>query len=99
MSKKNVKNEFKVLKIWPLSSKKTDDKTILINAYTTTPHTSYEENDNLEAFNDNQQGGIHGITKELMNLTPIVKLIESRNNVGKMWNLNTDTTWKCLWTL
>jgi hypothetical protein len=34
-----------------------------------------------------------------MNLTPIVKLIESRNNVGKMWNLNTDTTWKCLWTL
>jgi hypothetical protein len=67
-----------------------DDKTILINAYTTTPHTSYEENDNLEAFNDNQQGGVHGITKELMNLTTIVKLIESRNNVGKMWNLNKD---------
>jgi hypothetical protein len=45
----------------------------------------------LEAFNDNQQGGVHGITKELMNLTTIVKLIESRNNVGKMWNLNKDT--------
>jgi len=54
--------------------------------------TPYEENDNLEAFNDNQQGGVHGITKELMNLTTIVKLIESRNNVGKMWNLNKDTT-------
>lgn len=35
---------------------------------------------------------VHGITKELMNLTTIVKLIESRNNVGKMWNLNKDTT-------
>jgi hypothetical protein len=76
-----------------------DDKTILINAYTTTPHTWYEEDDNSEAFNDNQQGGVHGITKELMNLTTIVKFIESRNNVEKMWNLNKNMTWKCLWTL
>ncbi len=69
-----------------------DDKTILINAYTTTPHTSYDQNDNSKTFNDNQQGGVHGINKELMNITTIVKLIESRNDVGKMWNLNKNTT-------
>jgi hypothetical protein len=51
-----------------------------------------KKDDNSKAFNDNQQGGVHGITKELMNLTTIVKLIESRTNVGKMWNLNKDTT-------
>ncbi len=92
MSKKNIKNEFKIINFLPFNSKTMDDKTILINAYTTTPHTSYEENDNSKTFIDNQQVGVHGITKELMNLTTIVKLIESRNNVGKMWNLNKDTT-------
>jgi hypothetical protein len=37
-------------------------------------------------------GGVHGITKELMNVIIVVKFIESRNNVGKMWNLNKDMT-------
>jgi len=38
------------------------------------------------------KGEVHGINKELMNITTIVKLIESRNNVGKMWNLNKNTS-------
>jgi hypothetical protein len=57
MPKKNIKNEFKAIKFWPFNSKTMDDKTILINAYTTTLHTWYEKDDNSDTFHDNQQGG------------------------------------------
>ncbi len=58
LSNLNIKSEFKAIRILRFNLEAMDDKIELSNVCTTF-HTSNEDNDNLKAFDDNQQSGVH----------------------------------------
>ncbi len=79
-SKHNIKNGFKVIRIWHLNPRAMDNTTKFNEVYTTTTNMKILNKDNHNSSDDDNEYqicGKYGGVKELVNITSITKVTKT----------------------